>query len=452
MLPTREESGYVFDESMLDEIDEKDDALFLCNPSNPAGGLISGHLMRKIVKCCEEKGVLLVVDECFLDFVPAGGRHSAVRYAAAGKNVVVLKAFTKIFAMAGLRLGFALFGSGQAADRVFCFGPPWQVSGPAQAAGLAVLNSPEESRAYLKETVRLIARERERMERELKNMGLIPVPGRANYILFRASPDLGRRLAERGFALRVCSDYEGLCPQERSPFQDNSILTEKTGYKREGGGCAAENVSPSVYYRAAVKNPQEKRTASAGNREVYLMAACIMIQGTMSNAGKSLIAAGLCRVFAQDGYRVAPFKSQNMALNSYVTEEGLEMGRAQAVQAEACGIVPSVKMNPVLLKPTTDMGSQVIVNGRVRANMKAADYFRHKKELIPEIMAAYRSLEEEYEIIVLEGAGSPAEINLKEDDIVNMGMAELADAPVLLVGDIDRGGCFRTAGRNGHAA
>ena len=109
------------------------------------------------------------------------------------------------------------------------------------------------------------------------------------------------------------------------------------------------------------------------------MAVNIMIQGTMSNAGKSLIAAGLCRVFAQDGYRVAPFKSQNMALNSYVTEEGLEMGRAQAVQAEACGIRPSVRMNPILLKPTTDMGSQVIVNGKVRANMKAADYFRHKK-------------------------------------------------------------------------
>ena len=172
------------------------------------------------------------------------------------------------------------------------------------------------------------------------------------------------------------------------------------------------------------------------------MAVNIMIQGTMSNAGKSLIAAGLCRVFAQDGYREAPFKSQNMALNSYVTEEGLEMGRAQAVQAEACGIRPSVRMNPILLKPTTDMGSQVIVNGKVRANMKAADYFRHKKDLIPEIMAAYRSLEEEYDIIVLEGAGSPAEINLKKDDIVNMGMAQLADAPVLLVGDIDRGGVF----------
>ena len=165
-----------------------------------------------------------------------------------------------------------------------------------------------------------------------------------------------------------------------------------------------------------------------------------MIQGTMSNAGKSLIAAGLCRVFAQDGYRVAPFKSQNMALNSCVTEEGLEMGRAQAVQAEACGVRPSVRMNPVLLKPTTDIGSQVIVMGKVRANMKASDYFRYKKELIPEIMEAYGQLASENDIIVIEGAGSPAEINLKSEDIVNMGLAEMVDAPVLLVGDIDRGG------------
>ena len=171
-------------------------------------------------------------------------------------------------------------------------------------------------------------------------------------------------------------------------------------------------------------------------------AKAIMIQGTMSNAGKSLIAAGLCRIFKQDGYRVAPFKSQNMALNSYITEEGLEMGRAQAVQAEAAKIRPSVCMNPVLLKPTTDVGSQVIVGGVHRGNMAARDYFAYKKSLIPEIMAAYRKLEEEYDIIVIEGAGSPAEINLKQDDIVNMGMAKLADAPVLLVGDIDRGGVF----------
>lgn len=172
------------------------------------------------------------------------------------------------------------------------------------------------------------------------------------------------------------------------------------------------------------------------------MAKAIMIQGTMSNVGKSLLTAGLCRVFRQDGYKVAPFKSQNMALNSGITADGLEMGRAQIMQAEACGILPDVRMNPILLKPVTDVGSQVIVNGEVIGNMKAVDYFRYKQKLIPDIMTAYQSLAAEYDIIVLEGAGSPAEINLKQDDIVNMNMAKLAGAPVLLVGDIDRGGVF----------
>lgn len=172
------------------------------------------------------------------------------------------------------------------------------------------------------------------------------------------------------------------------------------------------------------------------------MAMRIMIQGTMSNAGKSLIAAGLCRIFRQDGYRVAPFKSQNMALNSFITKEGLEMGRAQVMQAEAAGMEPTVAMNPILLKPTNDIGSQVIVNGEVIGNMSARDYFDYKKKLVPDILAAYHRLEEQADIIVIEGAGSPAEINLKENDIVNMGLAELLNAPVLIAGDIDRGGVF----------
>ena len=168
----------------------------------------------------------------------------------------------------------------------------------------------------------------------------------------------------------------------------------------------------------------------------------IMIQGTMSSAGKSLITAGLCRIFHQDGYAVAPFKSQNMALNSYVTADGLEMGRAQVLQAQASRLEPSVDMNPILLKPTSEMGSQLIVNGEVRGQYSAADYFALKASLIPDIIAAYSRLSARHDIIVLEGAGSPAEINLKQDDIVNMGMAELVDAPVILVGDIDRGGVF----------
>ncbi len=172
------------------------------------------------------------------------------------------------------------------------------------------------------------------------------------------------------------------------------------------------------------------------------MAKALMIQGTASNSGKSLLTAALCRIFRQAGYSAAPFKAQNMALNSYITKEGLEIGRAQAVQAQAAGIEPDARMNPVLLKPSSDTGSQVIVNGEVYGNYSAKEFYTMKQSLRPKIKAAYDSLAAQYDIIVLEGAGSPAEINLKQDDLVNMGMAAMAKAPVLLCGDIDRGGVF----------
>ena len=171
-------------------------------------------------------------------------------------------------------------------------------------------------------------------------------------------------------------------------------------------------------------------------------AKAIMVQGTMSGAGKSLIAAGLCRIFAQDGLAVAPFKSQNMSLNSAVTPHGFEIGRAQALQAQACGIPAEPAMNPILLKPTTDVGSQVVVMGKPVANMAARDYFKYKTSLIPTVQAAYDDLASRRDVVVIEGAGSPAEINLKHNDIVNMGMAKMAAAPVLLVGNIDCGGVF----------
>lgn len=173
-----------------------------------------------------------------------------------------------------------------------------------------------------------------------------------------------------------------------------------------------------------------------------MSAKSIMVVGTMSSSGKSFITAGLCRIFMKDGKKTAPFKSQNMALNSYITKDGLEMGRAQVMQAEAAGVEPDVRMNPILLKPTSDMGSQVIVNGEVLGTMNAVEYYRRKREMVPYIKSAYNSLSNENDIIVLEGAGSPAEINLKDVDIVNMGMAEISDSPVILVGDIDRGGVF----------
>lgn len=167
-----------------------------------------------------------------------------------------------------------------------------------------------------------------------------------------------------------------------------------------------------------------------------------MVVGTSSGAGKSITVTALCRVLTKDGYKVSPFKSQNMALNSFVTKSGLEMGRAQVVQAYACMIEPEAYMNPILLKPTTDRKIQIIVNGKSIGNMSGIEYGKFKTSLKPEIMKSYDYIRENYDISILEGAGSPVEINIKGEDIANMKMAEMADSPVILVADIDRGGVF----------
>jgi len=172
-------------------------------------------------------------------------------------------------------------------------------------------------------------------------------------------------------------------------------------------------------------------------------ARALMVLGTASHVGKSLIAAGLGRIFADEGVRVAPFKAQNMSLNSAATPDGREIGRAQALQAEACRVTPRAEMNPVLIKPSSDTGAQVVLLGRVWGQVTASDYHQRRVEdLFPAVLASYAALASEYELIVLEGAGSPAEINLRAHDIVNMRMAHAADAACVLVGDIDRGGVF----------
>ncbi len=168
----------------------------------------------------------------------------------------------------------------------------------------------------------------------------------------------------------------------------------------------------------------------------------LMIQGTTSDAGKSTLVAGLCRLYARRNKNIAPFKPQNMALNSAVTEDGGEIGRAQAVQAQACGITPTSDMNPVLIKPNSDTGAQVIVQGKAIGNMNAANYHQYKSVVLDKVMESYNRLASEYDVIMVEGAGSPAEINLRDRDIANMGFAEKADCPVILIADIDRGGVF----------
>ncbi|MFZ5603832.1 MAG: cobyric acid synthase, partial [Pseudomonadota bacterium] len=173
-----------------------------------------------------------------------------------------------------------------------------------------------------------------------------------------------------------------------------------------------------------------------------MTATTLMVQGTTSDAGKSTLVAALCRIFRREGVRVVPFKPQNMALNSAVTVDGGEIGRAQALQAQAAGLEPVVDMNPVLLKPTTDIGAQVIIHGKARHQMNAVQYHEYKTLAMTAVLESYHRLQQQYELIVVEGAGSPAEINLRDRDIANMGFAEAVDCPVILIADIDRGGVF----------
>lgn len=168
----------------------------------------------------------------------------------------------------------------------------------------------------------------------------------------------------------------------------------------------------------------------------------IMVQGTTSSAGKSLLCTGLCRIFKEDGYKAYPFKSQNMSSKFYLTKEGFKISTAQTLQAFAAGLEPHPDMNPILLVPRSNTGSMVVINGKEKEHMEAREYFKYKNTLKPMILQTYKKVEEANDIVVIEGAGSPAEINLKQNDIVNMGMAEMADANVILVADIDRGGVF----------
>lgn len=412
------------------------DIVFLASPANPAGTVTDIDTIRALAALCAQKSVLLVVDACFAPFSAAAedGIRALLSCRREFPSLVVVGAFTKFYGMAGIRLGYALCGSAAVARRLADSLRPWAVGAVAQAAGSAVMlaelaekqSAPGQCGASSWETqVReLVAAGRARLADFLRSCGCQVVTGAANYLLFRADdPNLAESLLRRGIAIRSCADFFAL----DAHWYRIAVRTEAENERLIAALSACLNT-------AAPPVPRPSRALS--------QAANIMIQGTMSNAGKSVLVAALCRIFAQDGYRVAPFKSQNMALNSGVTADGLEMGRAQIMQAAAAGVAADVRMNPILLKPTGETGSQVVVNGVPTGTMSARDYFARRTSLVPQIMAAYRSLAAEHDIIVLEGAGSPAEINLRDGDIVNMGLAALTDAPVLLAGDIDRGGVF----------
>ncbi|MBU1004006.1 MAG: cobyric acid synthase [Proteobacteria bacterium] len=406
---------------MLEQDGAEDCAVFLGQPNNPTGVCFDPAALRALAERFPQ--AWFVVDEAFADFVPGLDRLASSRPA----NVIVLYSLTKFYAVPGLRLGLG-FASGVAASAIARRIPPWSVNGLAQAVGCRAL----EDEDYGQRTRLAVAELRTDLAAGLSGLpGLTVFPGSANFLFCRLdrhgldAPALAERLLRQRLAIRVCQTFEGLNGRffrvAVRPAWENALLIQAL---EQTLGTGTD--SP----RSCAVHLRPRRTPA------------IMVQGCSSNAGKSVLAAALCRILLQDGYAVAPFKSQNMSLNSFVTRDGHEMGRAQVTQAQACRLDPDVRMNPVLLKPSSDTGSQVIVMGRPVGNMKVKEYVRYKPEAFAKAKEAYDSLAGEFEVMVLEGAGSPAEVNLKRHDIVNMTMARHAGAGVLLAGDIDRGGVF----------
>jgi len=414
ILPLREDRDFVADPDELESCLTGGDAVYLGHPNNPTGIPLDTAALTGMA--ARNPSSIFVIDEAFVDLASGIESLAAQRL----DNVIVLLSLTKTYAIPGLRLGCAL-ANREMVKRIEALQPPWSVNAIAQAVGCEALRDAD----YVLQSRRFVEERRKELVRGLEAIsGFKVYPGRANFLLVRMdrkdpdAPSLAGRLLQTGIAIRVCANFEGL--DER--------------YFRVAVRTAEENqqLLDALHRAFGLRDHAARKRAKPA----------LMIQGTSSNAGKSVITAALCRILFQDGYRVAPFKSQNMSLNSFVTRDGGEMGRAQVVQAQACRVEPDVRMNPILLKPNSDTGSQVIINGKPVGNMDVLQYVDYKPKAFTEACRAFDSVREEFDVILLEGAGSPAEVNLKSHDIANLKMAEYARSPVVLVGDIDRGGVF----------
>lgn len=409
----------------LEKCLEEPALVFLGQPNNPTGVSFSPQGLRETAAAHPDS--LFLVDEAFADFVPGLERL----YRDTPDNVIVLLSLTKFYAVAGLRVGLAV-ASPYRAEQMFRHLPPWSVNTMAQNfACQALLDSD-----YHERTRERVPELKHELQLQLGRSGVQVFPSEANYLLCRL-PDGGRdafdleeELLRKNIAVRTCADYAGL---------DSSYF--RVAVREEMENEHLVSALQEVLAAGTGSAPRAGRR-KGDNRSNFPATPALMFQGTSSNAGKSVLAAAMCRILLQEGYSVAPFKAQNMSLNSFVTRDGKEMGRAQVLQAQACKLEPDASMNPVLLKPNTDTGSQVIVMGTPVRNMEVQDYIRYKQEAGRRARMAYDSLAAEHEVIVLEGAGSPAEINLKAHDLTNMSMAAYSRANVFLVGDIDRGGVF----------
>ncbi len=406
-------------EDEISKIPHKSIVIF-ANPGNPSGIYFPLELCKKWVD--SRKDCIFIFDEAFIDYLTHDPKETAISLLS--ENCMILRSLTKFYSIASLRLGY-LVCEQNFARKLQEKLPVWNVNAMALACIEKIFT--KDSQKIIQDAKK--TRENNVMRRfhlysmlqKIDNINIYP--SKANYVLFslpKAPKNLWERLLkEYGIVLRNCSNYVSL----------------------ECGN----------YFRVAVRFPSDHEKLVRAIQEICgqetkknekKKTPALMLLGTSSNAGKSVITAAFCRIFTEDGYRVKPFKAQNMSLNSGVTALGEEMGRAQIVQAQAAKVDPDARMNPILLKPHSDTGSQVVLLGKAMGHFHIKDYYEKKAKLWDTVCTAYDELAESCDVMVLEGAGSPAEVNLKEVDIVNIRMAEYAKAATLLVGDIDRGGIY----------
>ena len=428
------------------------DVLVLIHPNNPTGERFAPSRLLEAHAALAARGGWLVLDEAFMDATP---QHSLCPQTAR-EGLVVLRSAGKFFGLAGARAGFAC-AAPPLLDALREELGPWTLNGP----GRHVLKLALADRTWQRQARERLAQASTRLSALLSDHGLAPAGGSAlfQWCVQGDAAAIHRALAERGILVRRFDDLASLrfgLPADDAAFArlaaalaDLELRSRREKGRGEGACEARPANDPGLSSGAARHLPHSsdpvpsmaysrvlpERAQSAGAR-------VLMVQGCTSDAGKSTVVAALCRWLRRRGVRVAPFKPQNMALNSAVTVDGGEIGRAQAVQAQACGLEPHTDFNPVLLKPDSDTGAQVIVHGRAATRLDARGYHDYKRVAMAAVLASHARLAARYEALVVEGAGSPAEINLRANDIANMGYAEAVDCPVLLVADIDRGGVF----------
>ncbi|EQA45608.1 cobyric acid synthase CobQ [Leptospira broomii serovar Hurstbridge str. 5399] len=403
-------------ETILKQNSDKKKLIILGHPNNPTGRILNRIEIENLAK--SYKNTFWIIDESFLDFCSNAISFRKDR----PDNMAIVRSLTKILSIPGLRAGICI-ADPDICERLSDLLPPWSLNRLAAA----VIEKAADDPKFFELSRKSLERWKKPFFEQLNSIPqLTAFPSETNFILVKLSAteisvsDLKKELLEKHkISIRDCEKTPGL-----------------------GSG----------FFRIAVRNAEDNRTLISALRGIFNIPSssnvhsrkkpALMIQGTASNVGKSLLTAAFCRIFRQDGIGVAPFKSQNMALNSFVTVDGFEIGRAQALQAQAAGVPADVRMNPILLKPSSEKDSQVILNGKPIEAMDFRDYTKFKPKAFEQVMKSYDSLSEEYEVIVLEGAGSVSEVNLKANDIVNMRMAQYAEAKVLLVGNIDHGGIF----------